>query len=88
MILRDVRDTSNVGKLLSTPTDVNKAENVYSRVNCNFRNLSERFGQHSRDYAKQFSHIYAVRLTKMRDLLMKRIRNKWGNVCVSYIEVM
>jgi hypothetical protein len=88
MIPQDVKSTGSVGKLLSTPTNVNQTESVYSRVNCSFENLSERFGHHSKDFAKQFAHIYAVRLTKMRELLTKRIRNKWGNVYISYIEVV
>jgi hypothetical protein len=87
MIPQDVKSTGSVGKLLSAPTNANETESVYSRVNCSFKNLSERFGHHSKDYAKQFAHIYAVRLTKMRKLLTKRIHNRWGNVYVNYIEV-
>jgi DNA polymerase delta subunit 2 len=80
MILQDAECTSSAGKLLSAPTNLKETETVYSRVNCSFRSLSERFGLQSKDYARQFAHIYAVRLTKMRELLTKRIRNKWGNV--------
>jgi DNA polymerase delta subunit 2 len=80
MIPQDAESTSSVGKLLSAPTNLKETEIVYSRVNCNFKSLSERFGLQSKDYARQFAHIYAVRLTKMRELLTKRIRNKWGNV--------
>lgn len=80
MIPQEVKSTGSVGKLLSSPTNENETESVYSRINCSFTNLSERFGHHSKDYSKQFAHIYAVRLTKMRELLNKRIHNKWGNV--------
>jgi hypothetical protein len=79
MISQDVQSTGSVGKLLSTP-NVNLTESVYSRVNCSFKNLSERFGHHLKDYTRQFSHMYAVRLTKMKGLLTKRIHHKWGNV--------
>ncbi|KDR14460.1 DNA polymerase delta subunit 2 [Zootermopsis nevadensis] len=78
MIPQEVKSTGSVGKLLSSPTNENETESVYSRINCSFTNLSERFGHHSKDYSKQFAHIYAVRLTKMRELLNKRIHNKWG----------
>jgi hypothetical protein len=81
MILQDVKRAGSVGKLLSTPTKENTSAAAYSRVNCDFRNLSERFGHKSKDYARQFAHIYAVRLTKMRELLTRRIRKKWGKVC-------
>jgi DNA polymerase delta subunit 2 len=80
MILQDAETTSSAGKLLSTPTNVKETETVYTRVNCSFKNISERFGLQSKDYARQFAHIYAVRLTKMRELLTKGILNKWGNV--------
>lgn len=81
MILQNVKSAGGVGKLLSTPTNENTSETAYPRVQCDFKNLSERFGHNSKDYARQFAHIYAVRLTKMRELLTKRIRKKWGKVC-------
>lgn len=80
MILQDAESTNSAGKLLSAPTNMKETEIIYSRANCSFKNISERFGLKSKDYARQFAHIYAVRLTKMRELLAKRIRNKWGNV--------
>lgn len=80
MILQDAENTSSAGKLLCAPTNLEETETVYSRVNCSYKCHSERFGLQSKDYARQFAHIYAVRLTKMRELLTRRIRNKWGIV--------
>jgi len=81
MILQNVKSVGSVGKLLSTPTNENTSETAYPRVHCDFKNLSEKFGHNSKDYARQFAHIYAVRLTQMRELLTKRIRKTWGKVC-------
>ena len=81
MILQDVKSAGSVGKLLSTPTNENTSATAYPRVYCDFRNLSERFGHNSKDYERQFAHIYAVRLTKMRELLTRRIHKKWGKYC-------
>jgi hypothetical protein len=81
MILQDAKSAGRVGKLLSTPANENASATAYPRVHCDFRNLSERFGHNSKDYARQFAHIYAVRLTKMRELLTRGIRKKWGKVC-------
>ncbi|GFG38024.1 hypothetical protein Cfor_10623 [Coptotermes formosanus] len=78
MILQDAKSAGRVGKLLSTPANENASATAYPRVHCDFRNLSERFGHNSKDYARQFAHIYAVRLTKMRELLTRGIRKKWG----------
>jgi DNA polymerase delta subunit 2 len=80
MILQDAETTTSAGKLLSPPTNLKETETTYARINCSFKNISERFGLQSKDYARQFAHIYAVRLTKMRELLTKRIFNKWGKV--------
>lgn len=80
MMLQNAESTSSAGKLLSAPTNLEETETVYSRVNCSYKSLSERFGLQSKDFSRQFAHIYAVRLTKMRELLTRRVRNKWGNV--------
>ena len=86
MILQNVKSAGSVGKLLSVPTNENASETAYPRVHSDYKYLSERFGHNSKDYARQFAHIYAVRLTKMRELLTKRIRKKWGMFL--YAEVM
>ncbi|PNF27792.1 DNA polymerase delta subunit 2 [Cryptotermes secundus] len=78
MMLQNAESTSSAGKLLSAPTNLEETETVYSRVNCSYKSLSERFGLQSKDFSRQFAHIYAVRLTKMRELLTRRVRNRWG----------
>ncbi|XP_063235760.1 DNA polymerase delta subunit 2 [Bacillus rossius redtenbacheri] len=51
---------------------------------CSYSNLSEKFKLYQKeDFSKQFYHIYAVRLEKMRETCLKRVQQKWGkDVCV------
>lgn len=52
-----------------------------NRLTSSYTNTSDRFrfkGQN--DYSKQFAHIYASRLTEMRELLTQKVKVKWGNV--------
>lgn len=51
----------------------------YIRSTADYKNLSQCFKLAAKDYSKQFAHIYAVRLDKMRLCLMERIVQKWGN---------
>ena len=56
-----------------------KFNEEYKRLIVTHENTSERFqfkAQH--DYSKQFAHIYASRLTKMRELLTIKAEEKWG----------
>lgn len=58
---------------------------VYKRLSTVHKDTSDRFrfkGQN--DYSKQFAHIYASRLTEMRDLLTKKIKEKWGKCHLAY----
>lgn len=50
------------------------------REACNYTDLSKHFLQQSKDFTKQFAHIYAVRLNSQRDSLIKRSLNKWGKL--------
>nr|CAD7587454.1 unnamed protein product [Timema genevievae] len=49
-----------------------------NRETCSYENLSQRFLHQTKDFGKQFAHIYAVRLSKMRGLIMRRVHQKWG----------
>lgn len=73
-------DNSNdtVGRLLSKPNVDHNAEDNYFRSNCVYKNLSDRFLFSSKDFSKQFAHIYAVRLSKMISVIEKSIVKKWG----------
>ncbi|KAI5745731.1 hypothetical protein M8J76_013803 [Diaphorina citri] len=50
----------------------------YTRPTADYKNLSQCFRLASKDYSKQFAHIYAVRLNKMRECLLARVSQKWG----------
>ena len=71
--------SDSAGKLLSMPVNENLSEIEYSRAECSYKNLSDTFKHEAKDFTRQFAHIYAVRLTKMRDLIRKKVQNKWGN---------
>lgn len=49
------------------------------RESCRYENLSERFRTPAqRKYGLQYSHIYFVRLTKMKRLLVDAAKQRWG----------
>ena len=50
------------------------------RSECSYENLSDKFNFTSnRRFDLQYSKIYAVRLTKMRERLERAAKQKWGN---------
>lgn len=51
----------------------------YQRLSVEYKNKSEHFVFQHRDYSKQFAHIYASRLTRMKSLLPPKIKEKFGN---------
>nr|CAD7262162.1 unnamed protein product [Timema shepardi] len=62
-------------------SDLTMSTTPFVRVNretCSYENLSQRFLHQTKDFGKQFAHIYAVRLEKMRGLIMGRVHQKWG----------
>nr|CAD7406319.1 unnamed protein product [Timema poppensis] len=62
-------------------SDLTMSTTPFVRVNretCSYENLSQRFMHQTKDFGKQFAHIYAVRLEKMRGLIMGRVHQKWG----------
>lgn len=54
-------------------------ENDPEREVCDYKNLSVRFSNVSKDFSKQYAHIYAARLGTMRQILLKKVKLKWGD---------
>ncbi|XP_077297697.1 DNA polymerase delta subunit 2 [Arctopsyche grandis] len=54
-------------------------EGDLKRLTCHYHNLSERFLRITKDFSKQYAHIYAARLTAMQAILQKRVKLKWGD---------
>ena len=75
--------------LLSDPrSESNEIEDgkPLERATCSYENQSERFlfkaGQ--RNFTRQYSHIYSVRLMAMRKMLAAAARRKWGKVLCQF----
>lgn len=51
----------------------------YTRATADYRNVSQCFRLPAKDYTKQFAHLYLARLNKMKDCLLKRVSQKWGD---------
>ncbi|XP_063828121.1 DNA polymerase delta subunit 2 [Ostrinia nubilalis] len=49
------------------------------RHSLNYEDCSKRFYQVSRDFTKQYAHIYSARLNTFRNILEPVIRKKWSN---------
>ncbi|XP_075210012.1 DNA polymerase delta subunit 2-like [Lycorma delicatula] len=64
---------------LPNSADKISVDEVFSRVQCSYNNLSFKYRHQSKDFTRQFAHIYAARLSKMRDNLIKCIGQKWGS---------
>lgn len=59
--------------------DIESCETVVrERLPCLYKNLSDVFHLPSRNYGKQFSNIYSVRIAEMRPLLQNAASEKWG----------
>lgn len=52
----------------------------FKRLDVAYVNKSDKFLFKSKDFSKQFSHIYASRLSEMVGLVTERVKEKWGNV--------
>lgn len=50
----------------------------FKRLDVPYTNRSDKFHFQSKDFTKQFSHIYASRLDEMVSLIKERIKHKWG----------
>lgn len=67
--------------VLNCPPTEDTASICKKRFNCDYVDLSQIFCQQTKDFSKQFAHIYAVRLNSMRAPLIKRASAKWGKLC-------
>ena len=59
----------------------------FSREEILCENLSDKFKLKTRDFSRQYAHVYAVRLNKLKPILAKRVEYKWGmyTVLVFYV---
>lgn len=52
---------------------------TYSRKQISYQDISENFRLKAKDFGRQYSHIYSVRLMKYKEMLESAIKAKWGN---------
>lgn len=52
------------------------------RHTSDYTDCSERFYKVSRNFSKQYAHIYSARLNTFRNILVPVIRKKWSNTKV------
>jgi hypothetical protein len=78
--------TNREDYLLSCPAAVEDGElDVIERYSCSYQNKSERFLLKEKNFNRQYSHIYAVRLMEMRDRLKKAAERKWGEHVIRFL---
>ena len=84
----------SAGSLLTVPnfSPVEEAlqdgfENAYERTVCPYKDCSERFIIKERSFDCQYAHVYSTRLTVMRELLVERAKQKWGELKVAMDEL-
>lgn len=61
------------------------SDEEFKRLDVPYTSRSEKFHFKSKDFTKQFSHIYASRLDEMVSLIKERIKNKWGKFRVEIL---
>lgn len=69
-------------KVVKTPATQLKEDleaRELERHSLNYEDCSKRFYQASRDFTKQYAHIYSARLNTYRNILDPVIRKKWPN---------
>lgn len=54
-------------------------QTAFKRLQYTYKDLSSVFHLKDVNYTRQFAHIYAHRLVQMRDILLEKIQQKWGN---------
>ncbi|XP_073968406.1 DNA polymerase delta subunit 2 [Rhodnius prolixus] len=69
---------SQVSSVLTTNPSEKLFEETYTRVKCDYKDLCAKFRHKKKDFSKQYAHIYSIRLSKMKDTLVKRAKQKWG----------
>lgn len=67
--------------LLSSPKKETAQE--FERHQVQYEDLTTDFNNKLIDFSKQFCHIYSVRLTELRAILIPQIIAKWGKLCVT-----
>lgn len=67
----------NVAPTMDPGKDFNPVE--IERQSLEYKDCSKRFYDVSRDYSKQFAHIYSARLNIFRNILGPLINKKWSN---------
>ena len=55
-----------------------QADKDFKRLDVPYVSRSDKFHFRTKDFSKQFSHIYASRLDEMVGLLTERAKEKWG----------
>nr|XP_029714507.1 DNA polymerase delta small subunit-like isoform X1 [Aedes albopictus] len=55
-----------------------QADKDFKRLDVPYVSRSDKFHFRTKDFSKQFSHIYASRLSEMVGLLTERAKEKWG----------
>ncbi|XP_068618471.1 DNA polymerase delta subunit 2 isoform X2 [Battus philenor] len=66
--------------LFTSPNDKKQfTTNQIDRQTLTYTDCSKKFYQVSRDYSKQYAHIYSARLNTFRDILEPIIKHKWSN---------
>lgn len=63
----------------ATSTEEHLETREIERHTLNYEDCSKRFYQASRDFTKQYAHIYSARLNTFRNILDPVIRKKWSN---------
>ena len=74
-------DDGGENELLSTPSaDSEDFSKPFKRKSCKYENRSGKFKVSSRDYDRQYCHVYFTRLTLMRKRVVEEARRKWGEL--------
>lgn len=76
MLFNPDKTPQNVGSFLSEPTEV--VDTAFVRDSCQYENRSDRFRLKSRNFVRQYAHLYAERLWSMRNKVVEAAKSKWG----------
>jgi len=73
----------SVRELLSKPG--NEKPQECKRLQAQYEDLTGNFYDVSNIFSMQYCHMYAIRLTELRETLLPRVKAKWGKL---YITIM
>ncbi|XP_050545286.1 DNA polymerase delta subunit 2 [Daktulosphaira vitifoliae] len=62
----------------------NYSQAEFDRLPFNYADLSSVYHLANINYKRQFAHIYAHRLTEVREILTEKVQQKWGKECTIY----